>query len=32
MFPRPPDALAAYQKLGTDKWWPISMAAGIKAQ
>jgi len=32
MFLRPPDALAADQKAEIDKWWPISMAAGIKAQ
>jgi tripartite-type tricarboxylate transporter receptor subunit TctC len=27
-----PDALAAYYKSETDKWWPIVKAAGIKAE
>jgi tripartite-type tricarboxylate transporter receptor subunit TctC len=27
-----PDALAAYYKSETDKWWPIIKAAGIKAE
>ena len=27
-----PEALAAYYKSETDKWWPIIKAAGIKAE
>jgi len=35
MFPREqqtPEALAAFQKAETDKWWPIVKAAGIKVE
>jgi len=34
IFPRDqqtPEALAAMQKTGAEKWWPIMKAAGIKA-
>jgi len=34
IFPRPqqnPEALLAYHKAETGKWWPIIKAAGIKA-
>ena len=35
IFPRDqqtPEALAAYQKVEIEKWWPIIKAAGIKAE
>jgi tripartite-type tricarboxylate transporter receptor subunit TctC len=35
IFPRDqqtPEALAAMQKAGAEKWWPIMKAAGIKAE
>jgi len=35
VFPRDqqtPEALAAYHKAETDKWWPIVRATGLKAQ
>jgi hypothetical protein len=35
VFPREqqtPEALAAYHKAETEKWWPIVRAMGLKAQ
>ena len=35
IFPRDqqtPEALAAYHKAETEKWWPIIKRAGIKAE